>query len=340
MPQCGSQIVICDLPIRYDSYVGCSHGCTYCFARAKGDIDIVSKGESATNLEKFIRGGRTKQTNWCDWNIPIHFGGMSDGFQPLEREKRWTLEALKVLAETKYPVVISTKGKLCIESPWLDLLKECNVVMQISAACSEYDILEPGAPTYKERLKMIEVLSENVQRVIVRCQPYIREFRKQIEAELPNMAAAGAYGVIFEAMKYKKKKRGLVRVGGDFTYPVEYLKYDFGKLRDKCHAEGLKFYAGENRLREMGDSLTCCGIDGLEGFRPNTFNASHHLNGDFTVPTKAMKEPNAGIDCFKGIHQTGEYGRRIAGYTFEEVMRSEMKQDYAIKAMGKGRGVK
>ena len=31
----------------------------------------------------------------------------------------------------------------------------------------------------------------------------------------------------------------------------------------------MKFYSGENRLRAMGDSMTCCGIDGLEGFKGN-----------------------------------------------------------------------
>ena len=26
---CGSQVILCNLPVRFDTYVGCSHGCRY-----------------------------------------------------------------------------------------------------------------------------------------------------------------------------------------------------------------------------------------------------------------------------------------------------------------------
>ncbi len=31
MPECGSQVILCDLPVRMDTYKGCSHNCKYCF---------------------------------------------------------------------------------------------------------------------------------------------------------------------------------------------------------------------------------------------------------------------------------------------------------------------
>ena len=36
--KCGSQIILCNLPVRFDTYRGCSHGCRYCFAQKKNDI--------------------------------------------------------------------------------------------------------------------------------------------------------------------------------------------------------------------------------------------------------------------------------------------------------------
>ena len=30
--KCGSQIILCNLPVRFDTYRGCSHGCRYCYA--------------------------------------------------------------------------------------------------------------------------------------------------------------------------------------------------------------------------------------------------------------------------------------------------------------------
>lgn len=47
--KCGSQIVLCNLPIRFDTYVGCSHGCRYCFVQKKnGQLEAVRR---ATRLK-------------------------------------------------------------------------------------------------------------------------------------------------------------------------------------------------------------------------------------------------------------------------------------------------
>ena len=334
MPICGTQVCICDLPVRYDTYVGCTHDCRYCFVQRKVDISKVEFGESLVSLKKFIEGERESTTRWCDWDIPIHFGGMSDPFQPAEAVHKRTLQALELFAESKYPVVISTKGRLCIQEPWLSKLKQMNVVMQISAACSQYDKLEKGATTFEERLKMMKILSESVPRVIVRCQPYLHECFNEIKKNIERFAAAGVYGVIFEAMKFVKKKPGLVKVGGDYTYPLDVLTNDFKILRDECHKYGLKFYSGENRLRTMGDSLTCCGIDGLEGFKGNHFNGNHILNGEKVEATPAMKVKGY-TQCFKALHQDTTSQNVILRNSFEDMMLYELKNKNTRAALGK-----
>ncbi len=124
MPKCGSQITICDLPIRFDTYEGCTHACAYCFVKLKKDISQVKKGEGIKSLIDFIQGKRSRDLNWCDWNIPIHWGGVSDPFQPAEKIQKLSLQALKVFAKTKYPFVVSTKGALIAEEPYLTLLSK------------------------------------------------------------------------------------------------------------------------------------------------------------------------------------------------------------------------
>lgn len=118
--KCGSQIVLCNLPIRFDTYVGCSHGCRYCFVQKKnGQLEAVKKGDTVESLKAFVQGKRSGETAWCDWNIPIHWGGMSDPFQPVEKKYGYSLECLKYLAETKYPFVVSTKGRLAASPEYL-----------------------------------------------------------------------------------------------------------------------------------------------------------------------------------------------------------------------------
>ena len=319
MPSCGTQCWLCDMPIRFDTYQGCSHGCKYCFVQRNGKYDIknIKKGEGVKALRAWIDGYRTNETNWCNWNIPLHWGGVSDPFQPCEKVHRMSYDALKIFAETKYPFVVSTKGKIIAEKEYTDLLKQCNAVVQISAACSKYDKLEEGAPTFNERLKIMSVVAPNVKRLIVRVQPYMHEVYKDVYNNLELFKAAGAYGVIVEGMKFTSKRPGLVKVAGDYTYPIELIRSDLLKLKTRAHEVGLTFYSGENRTRALGDSLCCCGVSDLPGFKVNTYNLNHLLNGDNDVKaTERMKE--TGTQCaFRACIRT----RKTAGGLEEKALK-------------------
>lgn len=285
----GTQVTLCDMPIRIDTYKGCSHNCKYCFVKAGYDISKIKPSNCVEALKRFIDGQRTQLTNWCDWNIPLHWGGVSDPFQPIEQKYKISLECLKVFAETQYPFVVSTKGRLLATDEYLEVLKRCNAVVQISMICDKYDRLDTGAPTYQERLEMCRRIAPNCKRLIVRIQPYMHEVLADVISNLPKLKEAGVYGITIEGMKFKKKKVGLIKVGGDICYPKELLKADYERIKQECHKIGLKFYCAENRLRTMGDDMCCCGVGGLKGFRTNTFNACHILNGDKVEPTARMK---------------------------------------------------
>lgn len=345
MPKCGTQCWLCDLPIRFDTYEGCTHGCTYCFAtqkyvsRARDNFERVSVNETAKNLLKFISGHRAPETRWCDWDIPLHWGGMSDPFQPCELIHGVSLECLKVLKDTQYPCVISTKGTSVLTRPeYLDALKGTNIVVQISMACSSYDDYEVGAPCFEDRLKALSKLSAIVPRTIVRIQPYIREHRQEIIKNLPRFRQAGAYGVIVEAIKRTKAVKGenLVRVGGDLTYPYSVIKEDFLRIKQEAHKAGLRVFAGENRIRSLGDNLTCCGIENLPGFVPNVFNLNHFVNGDITEPTEGMKQPKSG-NCFRSTVANTIQGRFLQENSFAHNMGWYYKnhKNLVLTALGK-----
>lgn len=303
--------------------------------KVTGEWDEVKLKELLDGLRSFIEGKRGNETEWCDWNIPIHWGGMSDPFQPVEKQIRASYECLKLLAETKYPFVVSTKGRLVADPEYLDLLAQCNCVLQISMVCSKYDRLERGTPSYEERLSILKTVSARVQRTIVRIQPYMPEVFHDVMKNIPRIAEAGAYGVIVEGMKFFKAKPGMTKIGGDFCYPLPRLRHDFEAIKAECHRYGLKFYSGENRLRAMGDSMTCCGIDGLPGFRPNEYNLCMLMNGKNPEPTEKMKEVGTG-GPFKTLNQSAGSGRKIAKQSFYGLMQEELakKTDYHRKVFG------
>jgi len=320
---CGSQVCICDLPIHIDTYSGCSHACKYCFVKRKHGIAIVKPLNCVKNLENFIAGKRAQTCSWCDWNIPLHWGAMSDPFQPAEKRFGVSLKCLEVFKRTQYPFVVSTKGRLIVEEPYISILSKCNCVLQISAASKMYDKIEDGAPSFDERVQMCRKISPLVKRVVIRVQPYIREALNDIIKNLTILKDAGAYGVVVEGMKYIIKRPETVKVGGDWCYKESVLRSDFNKIKEECKRIGLHFFCGENRLRSLGEDACCCGIVGLEGFIPNRFNSYHLIKGDAPRPTDSQR--GGASNCFKAMHQDRLSSKYLKNLTFEECMINETK---------------
>ena len=57
--KCGSQVILCNLPIRFDTYKGCSHGCRYCFAQKKRNIGKIERDETVEAMRSSSRGSAT-----------------------------------------------------------------------------------------------------------------------------------------------------------------------------------------------------------------------------------------------------------------------------------------
>ena len=321
MPYCGGQIMTCDLPVGMDTYKGCWFACSYCNERMKSRIyKDITIYEGIGSLRNFIAGKRNHETNWCDWNIPIHWGNHSDPFQPVEKELRESYKRLQLFAESKYPVVISTKSTMVSECEYLEILKDCNAVIQISMTTPKvWFLYERNAPNFNMRLNMLEKLSNAARRLIIRCQPYYIEDTKELLKLIPIYADSGVYGMTLESIQYRRKRRGYIKNGNNYCMNPDDLEPYFEKIRAKAHGAGLKFYAAENLLRYMGDSLTCCGIDGLEGFTPNRANMNYEGYGIEFTPK--MEEPGTG-QVFENLtqHEFTVNGQKVKPHAFYKDM--------------------
>ena len=147
-------------------YVGCAHGCVYCYARFMkrytgherdrwGEfVDI--KINAPTVLAKETRKARLG---------PILISSVTDAYQPLERKYEVTRKILEVLTRRKYPVMILTKSSLVTRD--IDLLKKlehCEVGFTIvTLNDSIRKIFEPKASPIKDRLEALwELHQENI----------------------------------------------------------------------------------------------------------------------------------------------------------------------------------
>ena len=173
-----------DVGMEYSAnpYQGCEHGCVYCYARNTHEYwgygagldferNILVKKNAPQLLEKQL-----KSKSWKPKTIV--FSGNTDCYQPIERKLEITRKCLEVILKWKHPVGIITKNSLVLRD--LDILKKLaslNLVrVHISITSLSEDtrrLLEPRTASIKNRLKVVEVLSENRVPVFVMMAPII-----------------------------------------------------------------------------------------------------------------------------------------------------------------------
>ncbi|QDV21561.1 Radical SAM superfamily protein [Gimesia panareensis] len=115
-----------DLNFRFsvNPYRGCAHGCSYCYARPfheylgyNAGLDFETKIMVKRDAPKLFRDFLSRS----DWQPElIAFSGITDCYQPAEREFQLTRQCLAVAAEANQPVGIVTKNALVVRD--LDLL--------------------------------------------------------------------------------------------------------------------------------------------------------------------------------------------------------------------------
>ncbi|MDA8338763.1 MAG: radical SAM protein [Nitrospiraceae bacterium] len=147
-------------------YVGCQHGCTYCYARfmkrftghkEKWGEFVDVKINAPELLKKEIKRKRVGR---------VWISGVCDPYQPIERRYDLTGRCLKILLENGWPVTIQTKSPLVLRD--LEILKksmEVEVGFTITTADERIRrIFEPGAPPIKERIRALDRLhSEDIK---------------------------------------------------------------------------------------------------------------------------------------------------------------------------------
>lgn len=159
-------------------YRGCSHGCSFCYARATHTFLGMSADDSFQNhillksnaaealelqLSKLARkhGGDLKRVAREVGLVAI--GTATDPYQPIEAKSQITRECLKVLAAYQIPTTITTRSPLIVRD--LDLLREMNITsINFSASTMDKEVtrrLEPETPIPEKRLEAVQQLAEN-----------------------------------------------------------------------------------------------------------------------------------------------------------------------------------
>jgi DNA repair photolyase len=330
-----SQFPFCSIPLRLDSYSRCQFACRYCFAAARGGAATPSRVKKADpealarRLDRLENGGKPRSVldEMLVQKIPIHFGGVSDPFMPMEAREEVSLRFLRILSEHNYPTVISTKSTLCASSKYLEILSKGQFVVQVSIPGISDQLVkrtDVGVPTATERLAAISILSSAGVTTACRLQPLL-EVGSRAEDLINACAEAGARQVSVEHLKLAVdndvhrqalsaavgrdleiyyKTSGALRVGREWILPVDMRIDRVLALRKTAHLARILFGAADSDLLHLSDGTSCCSSVDKLGLA-TTYR--------FTF-TQAVRAHDKGKICFSGIANEWRPSRSVARY--------------------------
>ncbi|MCA9269897.1 MAG: PA0069 family radical SAM protein [Planctomycetales bacterium] len=202
-----------DVPFRYsvNPYRGCSHGCSYCYARntheylglsAGLDFEtkILVKRDAPRLLREFLA-----RPGWQ--GEPLTFSGATDCYQPAEREFRLTRACLEVALAAGQPVSLITKNALITRD--LDLLQPmaerqlAHVFVSINSLDAELvRVMEPRTSAAAARLRAVEAIAAAGVPTGVMAAPVIPGLNdSELPAVLRAAADAGAQSASFTPLR-------------------------------------------------------------------------------------------------------------------------------------------
>lgn len=169
----------CHYPNRLDTYgCGCQHDCSYCYAKSLLDFRKLWNPvrPSVADIEKI-----KKKIDKLPSGMPaIRLGGMTDCFQPLERECRVTYNTIKALNKKRQPYLIVTKSAMVADDDYMEILDKDLAHIQITVTCFDDDLYHnlayEKASYPSERIEAIEKLHKNDFDVTLRLSPFIPSF--------------------------------------------------------------------------------------------------------------------------------------------------------------------
>jgi len=205
-------------------YVGCAHGCVYCYAsfmkRFTGhteewgafvDVKVNAAEVLARQMQRAGRGN-------------VVSGTVTDPYQPLEERYEITRACLEVLTAYDFPVSILTKSELVLRN--LDLLrclKDVEVGFTITALDGEVQrVFEPHSPPASARLAALAELAEAGIKTWAFCGPllpFLSDEEEQIDALFGELARVGVSYILVDSMKLSGTIGGKVRRVLERHYP-------------------------------------------------------------------------------------------------------------------------
>lgn len=204
------------LPFKYDInvYRGCAHRCIYCYALYSheylGGGSFYDEIYAKTNIADVLRRELPRFSREL-----VNLGGVTDSYQPAEKDCRLMPGVLELLARFSVPAVISTKSTLILRD--MALLKKVADAGGLTTALTittmdgaVASLIEPGSPRPVERMSAVAELKKQGIACGVHLMPvipYLSSGADSLEAVFNAAKDAGADYVLTDALNLKGPTR-------------------------------------------------------------------------------------------------------------------------------------
>ena len=270
-----SKFSICGLPIRVDTYTTCGFGCKYCFSNNREIMSPTEQFKIAdlNALRRIIEKVETHSFKDADFLSKLislgytwHCGGMSDPFQPIEKELKVTEELVDIANEHNIHILYSTKSDTVYKSN----IRPDTASFQLSITnLDNRTDLEPNVPSIDKRKEFFNYLKKNGFKVGIRIQPFIPgittlDIVKEFE-DADNFTLEGLK-LVPQNQAHKEYLLKLLNLTPEYFMQMGLLNLLPG-VREDCYkpfieyfkSHNIPFSIADNDMHNIGTNLCCCG---------------------------------------------------------------------------------
>ena len=219
-------------------YVGCGHGCRYCYAsfmkRFTGHKEpwgeFIDVKVNAPSLLK-------NQLKRAKPGI-VAISTVTDPYQPIEKTYKITRGCLEALLDKQFPVNLLTRSPLCLRD--FDLFKRFKKI-EVGLTVTTHDeamkkLFEPCSPSIPSRIRALETLRQER----VRTYAFIGPLLPLKPAPLVKMLEGLVDEVLIDRVNYPNKVKGLYRKNGLDAYLTDdYFNVIGMDLKERFEKKGI-----------------------------------------------------------------------------------------------------
>jgi len=219
-------------------YIGCEHGCTYCYARFMRRFTdhkeewgkfVDVKVNAASLLQREIK----KKRPGVVW-----ISGVCDPYQPLEREYELTKRCLQILLTHSWPVTVQTKSPLVLRDvESLRKIDKVEVGLTITTADENIGkIFEPNSPPVEQRIETLEKLHSTGVKTFAMIAPLL----PKTEGLATQLSGKVDY-VLIDKMNYHYADRTYERHRLEYAMTKDFFTQKKNELANAFEKEGIPY---------------------------------------------------------------------------------------------------